>query len=465
MKEDEFFTDEQQKTLDNQTEEKLAENDFQRNPAPTQPQEKRKKKWEKAGYVALAIALFIVGYLASAVQYDSEMKTLLKIKRAIQSQYYEDITDEEFYGVLFDAVNEDLLDDYSQYLSPDEYSSVKTEATGEWSGVGLTFLTESEEGKSQMLIRRVSGNSPAEKMGIREGDYVIGYGTTAEDMVLSEEYAPFFQFIQARAKQEKFLVKIRRGTQEEVVELYKDTFIENYVFYRTNQTSYACQGETATEWVETGDKLSCLDDKTAYIRLTQFNGNADKEFAKAMEQFKADGKQDLVLDLRDNGGGYMNVLQEIAAYFCKGETGKGLVAVAKYRAGQKEEFYASKSRYADYFKAESKIRVLANGGTASASECLIGCMIDYGATSYADICLTEYLGETKTFGKGIMQSTYPMGLINGDAIKLTTAQIFWPKSGNCIHGRGILPEDGAKTSKEYYQKDEEITQAIMKFYE
>ena len=90
-------------------------------------------------------------------------------------------------------------------------------------------------------------------------------------------------------------------------------------------------------------------------------------------------------------------------------------------------------------------------------------MLDYGAISYADICLTENFGTAKTYGKGIMQSTYPLGLINADAIKLTTAQIYWPISGNCIHGRGILPEDGTKTSEQYFEKDQEIVYAIEKF--
>jgi C-terminal processing protease CtpA/Prc len=160
----------------------------------------------------------------------------------------------------------------------------------------------------------------------------------------------------------------------------------------------------------------------------------------------------------------MRILQEIASYFCKGETGKSLIAVEKYRDGHREEFYSDKTLYGKYFNAESKIKVLADDGTASASECLIGCMLDYGAISYADICLIERGGVAKTYGKGIMQSTFPFGLWNTDAIKLTTAKIFWPKSGNCIHGRGILPADGAKTVKEDYRKDGEMLAAIAELF-
>ncbi len=464
MKDDRNFNDEFEKNILDETPKNDEQKCVQSDLAPTEQPKRKKGGWKKLGCVILAIVLFFAGYLTSSLQFDSEMRTLAKIKRAIQDKYYEEITNEQFYGVLFDAINEDLLDSYSQYMSPDEYASVITESTGEWSGVGLTFLTEDSNGNPQMLVRRVSGNSPAEKVGIREGDYIVGYGLIDEWLIDSEKYGAFYAFVQERAKGEKFLVKVRRGENVDTVELYKDTFVENYVFYRTNTSAYAFSGAQATEWVEINDPLSCLDNKTAYIRLTQFNGNASKEFAKAMEQFKTDGKTNLVLDLRDNGGGYMDILQEISAYFCKGSTGKSLIAVAQYRAGQKEQFYTKKSVYADYFTPESKIKVLANDSTASASECLIGCMLDYGAISYADICLTENFGVAKTYGKGIMQSTFPFGLFDTDAIKLTTAKITWPKSGNCIHGRGILPEDGAKTSLQAYEKDKEISLAITELF-
>lgn len=421
--------------------------------------------WKKFTSVALAIGLFGAGYLASDLQYDSGLKTLKRIKNKIQSQYFEEITDEQFYSVLFDAVNDDLLDRYSSYMTPDEYKSVLSDATGEWSGLGITFLTEDAQGNKQLLVQRVSGNSPAETVGIKEGDYVIGYGMDENSIAVGEDYDTFYAFVQALEKDKNFLLKIRRDGQELTFEICKKTFIENYVFYRSSTTAYSFTGKDGVTLTERGEPLSALDEKTAYIRLTQFNGNAGKEFKSAMEKFKAEEKMNLVLDLRGNGGGYMDVLREIASYFCKGEKGSSLIAVAKYRNGQKERFYSQNACYEEYFQASSKIKVLADVSTASASECLIGCMLDYGAITYADICLSERGGIAKTYGKGIMQSTYPFGLLgNTDAIKLTVAQIYWPKSGNCIHGRGILPEDGAKTVSESYEKDVEITSAIAKLF-
>ena len=86
-------------------------------------------------------------------------------------------------------------------------------------------------------------------------------------------------------------------------------------------------------------------------------------------------------------------------------------------------------------------------------------MIDYGTIQYKDICLAERNGVAKTFGKGIMQTTYPF-YVGGGAIKLTTAQIRWPISNTCIHDRGVLPQDGALTVAENMEYEKETKAAI-----
>ena len=421
--------------------------------------------WRRFTCVALAVGMFVAGYLASDLQYDSGLKTLKRIKNQIQNHYYEEITDEQFYGVLFDAVNDELLDRYSSYMTADEYQDALSSAAGEWSGLGLTFSTKDEQGNKRLLVKRVAGNSPAETVGVQAGDYIIGYGMDESSITFCEDYEQFYAFVQGVEKEQNFLLKLRRGGQEYTLEICKQNFVENYVFYRSSTTAFSFTGKDATTLTARGEPLTSLDSETAYIRLTQFSGKAAKEFKLAMGKFKEEGKTNLVLDLRGNGGGYMSVLQEICSYFCKGESGSSLIAIAKYRKGQTEKINSKNAYYDDYFTENSKIKVLADSSTASASECLIGCMLDYGVITYADICLSERDGVAKTFGKGIMQSTYPFGIIGEvDAIKLTTAKIYWPKSENCIHGRGILPQDGAKTVTESYEKDVEISQAIIKLF-
>ena len=158
----------------------------------------------------------------------------------------------------------------------------------------------------------------------------------------------------------------------------------------------------------------------------------------------------------------MEIVREIAGYFCKNtRESKPVVAVADY--GESKEYFRSANRYFEYFQEDSRIMAIADGYSASATEVLLGCMIDYGCLKYEDICLSDRMGSAKTYGKGIMQTTFPLFGKSG-AIKLTTAHLKWPVSGNCIHGRGILPEDGTKTISGNYAFDAEIQEAIAKFF-
>ena len=115
-----------------------------------------------------------------------------------------------------------------------------------------------------------------------------------------------------------------------------------------------------------------------------------------------------------------------------------MVQTARFKDGSEERYVAEGNYFAEFF-GDSAVYVAANVNSASASEALIGAMYSYGTVSYADIYLTK-LGENtaRTYGKGIMQTTFTN--IGGGAVKLTTAQIYWP-NGTCIHGVGITEND------------------------
>lgn len=282
-----------------------------------------------------------------------------------------------------------------------------------------------------------------------------------------------------KAENEQFVLQFTKGAAEGIktLTIQKKAFVESYVQYRSNKTSYCYTGEDAKERTPENNPLLALDDDTAYIRLSQFNGGAAWQFDDAMSVFKAENKKNLVLDLRFNGGGYMDILCSIAKYFCKeGDGANPSVARAVYKNGKETAFLADKNLYYDYFKDESRIAVLADNGTASASECLIGCMVDYGAVKYENIYLSERVvqktengekttyTEYKTYGKGIMQSYFSRDWTTvSETLKLTTASIVWPVSGKCIHGVGVTPNDGAKKIDENFLLDGEIYAAIADF--
>lgn len=414
--------------------------------------------WKKIVVPLVSIlAAACVGAFGMWMSLDPQMRALIKVKRKIQSNYYQDVTDEEFYDVIFDAVNNDLLDAYSWYMTADEYAESKVSAQGNRSGFGLSFTSADAE---RLRISKVSGNSPAETAGIVSGEYILAGGKTSEALTTFAEYADFSAFVGSCETDETVYLRLKGADGERTVAIARAEYAENYVYYRTKEKAYRFCGEAALDFTEGGTPLTALADDVGYLRLTSFNGNAAKQVQIAMQQFRKDGKQRLVLDLRGNGGGYMHILQTIAQYFCKTATeAKPLVSVADYN-GKTQSFLANGNVYNEYFSAESRICILADSNTASASECLLGAMLDYQTIAYSDICLSKRNGVAKTFGKGIMQTTFPLPF-GQDAIKLTTARVLWPKSGNCIHGIGILPSDGALCVEENETDDIEIAAAIV----
>ena len=427
-----------------------------------------KKRRVKACVLAGVIALcsFLGGWIGNALTWDSEMRKLNRLKNRIQKSYYEEVTDEEFYSVLFSAVNEKILDDYSRYMTEEEYAQTRVQAKGEQSGLGLSFITGAT-GIEEMRIVRVSVNSPAEKAGLVAGEYLIGYGVNGqteriENKVKDGEsyFDNFVAFLGGFERGERVCLLIKGlDGKERTVEIAKEKYVENYVLYRTDKKGYGFDDNNKA--VERNEALSVLPSDTAYIRLMQFNGKAAEQFDGAMELFKKEKKKSLVLDLRGNGGGYLDIMLEIASYFCKNsDKRKPLAAVADY-GETTEKFYATGNCYNEYFSTDSRIVVLADNQTASASECLIGCMYDYGAISYSDICIAQRGTQIKTYGKGIMQTTYPLTGLYGDAVKLTTARICWPVSNNCIHDRGITVADGVKSVAENVDFEEETKSAVL----
>ncbi len=441
--------------FDEEVGEKTPQNATQRNPAPSvlngnggmAPQKKGGsiRWWHILTAICIALFFSFGGYVLCYTSFDMEMHTLRSLKKQIQQGYYEEITDEQFYDALFSAINEDLLDEYSGYMTSAEYLETLRDGQGSRQGVGLVF----EGGKEDELrIFRVSSNSPAEAAGIKAGEKILSCGATEDTLTDCTTFEQFSAILNDFDEGETLVLRLQSGETTRNVVVSRQSYVENYVFYRTRDKSYGFTGEKAATMTEQGEPLAYLDADTAYIQLLQFSGNAEEGFKQAMTKFKEEGKKHLVLDLRGNPGGYLDVMQSIASYFCKTATEeKPIVAIADY-GEYKVNFRATGNVYDEYFAEDSRIQVLADNHTASAAECLLGVMVDYDAIDYEDICLVARDGGTaKTFGKGIMQETRLVSLLQMDALKLTTATIYWP-NGRSIHKKGVLPADGARQMEE-----------------
>ncbi|MBE5745509.1 MAG: hypothetical protein E7355_05190 [Clostridiales bacterium] len=455
--------------------------------AREQPPRQKKRKKPKWLYICLAISIgaacFCAGFFTHLLSLDKEFRELIKVKKKIQKEYYQDVTDEAFYNAVFQSVtsakeagscqsdadfykavykgiNDDVLDAYSAYMTEEEYDLMRAQAKGKQNGIGVYFLS----GEQSLKIYRVAGNSAAEEAGLTRGDTILAVGESVDAMQSCDSRVALSSFLDAMPNGRDFYMQWRTVNGEiKTAPLQKRAYIENYVYYKSNDSSLGFNGEGNAE-KEVGTPLSVLDEDTAYIQIVQFNGNADAAFNSAMSVFRRERKKDLVIDLRGNGGGYLDVMQEIAKYFCKtsGEN-KPVAAIADY--GEKtRKFRATDNVYYDYFLDDSRIMVLADDNTASASECLIGCMYAYEVIDYADICLVQTAdGVAKTYGKGIMQTTF--NILGGGAVKLTTAEIFWPTATRYgIHGVGITQADGTQTVSSSLSYTAQIEEAISLFY-
>lgn len=341
-----------------------------------------------------------------------------------------------------------------------EAEAVNYEVKNGADGAGIALTRKFDP----MRVYQVVGNSPADRVKLKRGMYIFKYGANAnvEEMVSgsSDEFFAFVQTLEPVKENEQDKVGTvtihmlcgfeKDGSDADVYSVKMEEYRASYCTYRDKKEACRFKTVVKSDKKETLEKsviedgaLSTLDDKTAYISLTEFTGNAAKEFKECLRIMKENKRTNLILDLRGNGGGYMDVFVEIASCLLR-DAGSGAqkVAYAKFRNGAEVSYSASRSSFTDYFEKDSHVSVLADEYTASASECLIGALVDYNTVTFSDIYLHENEnGVARTYGKGIMQTHYENS--NGGTLKITSADIFWPKSDKTIHGVGVTPLDGA----------------------
>lgn len=393
-------------------------------------------KWVLAlSGVLVAVVCFLVGWFGNFYSVDPRMRDLMWMVDTIEQKYYKEVDLDELYGNLYDAATPDI---FSAFLTPEEYATIVAESQGTSSNFGIALGNE----EGVMHIARVVGNSSADLAGIRVGMYLYRFGMS-ESELQSGDYEALSHFLRGKANKN---VVFECGFTPESARCYtvKSTeYLASYCEYRDSGATFKFRGKDTLSLTEEGEGLDGLPSDTGYIRLYEFEGNAAQEFELCLRKMSERGRSNLVLDLRYNGGGYLNILQSISSHFLKNaDENTPVVATAKYRNGRVSEFRATGNDYNVYFGADSKITVLADENSASASECLLGVLIDFGACDFGDIYLrmTED-GTAHSYGKGVMQSTYVT--TGGAALRLTAAEIFWPK-GKSIHGVGVTAAgDGA----------------------
>ncbi len=413
----------------------------------------RKKSNMKILAVILAAAIFILAFFAGFfthwISSGRTVRTLSEVLRLIDKaavDYTNSGTDKNGEDAVR-AVVEELLwyDRYAQYYTPEEYRTATAESQGNYSGFGVSFLSG---GEIDNQIYSVTGNSPADRAGIEAGDVIVAAKRAgeAEFTELSGEDAAI-DYLGGVARGEEITLKLKRGETLFEATLKRETYEVAYIEYHDSEGSLFFRsddgGTPQGVWQE-GDEFSYLAEDTAYITFSLFEGRAAEQLETALDFMAERGRDKLILDIRGNGGGYMDVLTDIAALLIDKSGGYTLTYVRE--KSDTEEYRVKSDKYTHDLTA---VTVLADENTASASECLLGAMLCYGEDvceagfSLADIIIEYNEGRDNysTYGKGIMQTTYMLS--TGGALKLTTAQIFWPDNTTCVQDAGIVQTDPA----------------------
>lgn len=386
--------------------------------------------------IAMIFVSFMGGYFASFLSKSKPERIIDELISIISQRAYVDSDGKEFdERAFFEFYKEYSGDVHAEYYTAEEYKEQKRQNAGNYQGIGVACYSNSRN-----TVFKVLKNSPAHKAGIITGDKFISATNGENQQVVFDDKNSVSDYLSEVQNSQSIKFEIERSGEIIKVAVKKQQYTVSYVEYYDKECKLYFEDNDDGKLVQKTDynlgKVE-FDDKTAYISLDQFEGDAAGQLGKAYNFMVERGKTKLILDLRNNTGGNMRSLVDVASYLVRNNGNReSVIAYAKEK--DKKTFFSTSQNKSS--ESVTDIVVLANQNTASASECLIGALIHYGASdgtfNYNNLVVSKnHLGEAKTYGKGIMQTTYM--LKSGGAFKLTTAKIYWPNHTTSIHGKGI----------------------------
>ncbi len=330
----------------------------------------------------------------------------LRMAEAAISQFYVDTVNES--KLVEDAIKGMLegLDPHSQYSNPEETRELNEPLTGNFSGIGITFNMNRD---TLYVIQTVSGG-PSERVGILAGDRIIAVNDTAIAGV--------------GMKNSQIMKRLRgkKGSDVDVKVLRQQNGRPDTIDFTITRADIPIYSVEAAYMV---------DPKTGYIRINRFAAETAKEVAKALTDLKKQGMDRLILDLVDNGGGYLNAAVDMLGEFL--EPGK-LAVYTEGTNSSRQDNKTSPSGFKPLF-ADGRLVVMANQYSASASEITAGAIQDWDR---------GLIVGRRTFGKGLVQRPIPFP--DGSMIRLTVAHYYTPT------GRDIQ-KPYRKGDQKAYQED------------
>lgn len=347
-------------------------------------------------------------------------KTIGKIEELLAyiDLYYNDEYDaDDVRDAIYEGTLSGLGDPYSVYYTADDYKDLQISTSGNYYGIGAGLLQNAKT--MEVTVSKVYEGTPAEDAGLEDGDQIL----KVDD-------------VEATSMELSNLVKKIRGEEGTTVHLQ---------IYRESS------GETLEVDVKRANvdlpsvSYEMLDGSIGYIQISEFQSNTANQFKAAVKDLQSQDMKSMIVDVRSNPGGLITSVVDILDQILP----EGTVVYTEDKYGKREN-YTSDSNC-----LKLPIAVLVNENSASASEIFAGAIKDYNYGTLIGV---------KTFGKGIVQTVYP--LEDGDAIKITTAKYYTP-NGNYIHKVGITPDieveynySGPKDEKYDKKYDNQLQKAI-----
>ena len=320
--------------------------------------------------------------------------TLQKYKEIIDKYYLGEVDEEKLKEGAIKGYIEGLGDPYTEYISADEMEDYLSDTMGNFVGIGIYMVKNTEKGKIQVLAP-IKG-SPAEKAGIQAGDLILtvdGVDYSADEMTIASN----------KIKGEEgttVTIEVLRGTETKKYELKREKVKVNQV-----------EGKV-------------LSNNIGYINFTSFDETTADDFKAKFEEINKQGIKSLIIDLRNNGGGIVDQALQIADYVADKDS------ILLYEVDKNNKETVKKAKTDPIINMP--IIILTNENTASASEILAGALKDLGKAKTVG---------TTTYGKGVIQQI--LKLSDGSGLKVTIEEYQTPNR-NKIHKIGIAPDEEVK---------------------
>lgn len=322
------------------------------------------------------------------------------VKYILDNEYLYEYDEDEISDYAAMGMVAGLSDPYTMYYSAEDFKTYTDSGNGDFVGIGVIVVADYEN--NAIVIESVVKDGPAEKAGVCAGDILCG--------VDGEEYS-VMEYADAVAKVRGLDIEGGSVGKSVNITLLRDGERMSFDIVREKVHTESVQSKR-------------LDDEIGYIKISEFNAsdgeNPDtyKEFKTHYEALRESGAKKLIIDLRNNGGGDLDVALNIIDMLVP----EGNIMYSEDKHGRRSY------EKSDANETDMPIAVLVNGGSASASELMTGALKDYEKATIIG---------TKTYGKGVMQGVFPF--TDGSAMVVTVAKYYTP-NGICVQDEGITPD-------------------------